>query len=83
MPPGKFACARCGVELWDECVPVGPGRWLCPVCSGAACCRCRTISEESYRVDANELRACPGCLTDEEQLAVGLEAEATRPEQEA
>ena len=83
-PPGSvppsFACQRCGVELWDECVPLGPGRWLCPVCAGTACCRCRAIAEQTYRVDADGLRACPGCLTVEEQLAVGLEGEATAPE---
>ena len=80
VPPGKLACESCGVELVDECVPSGPGRWLCPVCAGAACFRCRTLTEESYRVDASGLRACAGCLTPEEQLAVGLEAGATRPE---
>lgn len=80
VPPGRFACQRCGVELWDECVEVGHGRWLCAVCAGAACCRCRTIRTETYRVDADGLRACPGCLTVEEQVGVGLEADATRPE---
>jgi hypothetical protein len=72
-PQGRFECSRCGVVLWNDCVPLGHGFWLCVECAG--CCRCGALVVETFRVGPKPGdRACRGCLTVEEQAARGLES---------